>query len=125
MPAHLRVSVPDRPGSLAALTSALAAVGANVLSVAVLDREGGRAVDDLLLDWPYGRSWDSVTSAVDSCAGVRVHGLRHVNEPAVGHDGDLLRQGGDQAERGSGAGGGGGPPGGLADWGGVVGRRQP
>src|SRR3954451_6025555 len=99
MPAHLRVSVPDRPGSLAALTAALAAVGANVLSVAVIDREAGRAIDDLLLDWPYGRAWDAVTSAVDGCAGLRVHGLRHVSEPAVTHDSDLLSQVVEQPQR--------------------------
>ena len=92
MPAHLRVSVPDRPGSLAALTTALAAAGANVLSVSVVEREAGRAVDDLLLDWPYGRAWDAVTTAVDNCAGARVHGLRHINEPSVTHDSDLLAQ---------------------------------
>jgi len=92
MPAHLRVSVPDRPGSLAALTTALAAAGANVQSVAVVDREAGRAVDDLLLDWPYGRAWDAVTAAVDNCPGVRVHGLRHIAEPSVTHDADLIGQ---------------------------------
>ena len=92
MPAHLRVSVPDRPGSLAALTTALAGVGANVVSVTVVEREAGRAVDDLLLDWPYGRAWDAVTSAVDSCTGTRVHGLRHITEPSVTHDSDLLGQ---------------------------------
>jgi len=92
MPAHLRVSVPDRPGSLAALTTALAGVGANVLSVAVVEREAGRAVDDLLLDWPYGRAWDAVTGAVDSCVGARVHGLRHISAPSVTHDSDLLGQ---------------------------------
>ena len=92
MPAHLRVSVPDRPGSLAALTTALAAAGANVQSVAVVDREAGRAVDDLLLDWPYSRAWDVVTAAVDSCTGVRVHGLRHIAEPSVTHDADLIGQ---------------------------------
>ena len=92
MPAHLRVSVPDRPGSLAALTAALAAAGANVQSVAVIDREAGRAVDDLLLDWPYGRAWDAVTTAIDNCPGVRVHGLRHIAEPSVTHDADLIGQ---------------------------------
>lgn len=92
MPAHLRVSVPDRPGSLAALTAALASAGANVQSVSVIEREGGRAVDDLLLDWPYGRAWDAVTTAIDSCPGVRVHGLRHIAEPSVSHDADLLGQ---------------------------------
>jgi hypothetical protein len=92
MPAHLRVSVPDRPGSLAALTAALAGAGANVQSVAVVDREAGRAVDDLLLDWPYGRAWDAVTTAIDNCPGVRVHGLRHIAEPSVTHDADLIGQ---------------------------------
>lgn len=92
MPAHLRVSVPDRPGSLAALTAALAQAGANVHSVSVIDREGGRAVDDLLLDWPYGRAWDAVTTAIDGCVGVRVHGLRHITEPSLTHDADLLGQ---------------------------------
>jgi len=92
MPAHLRVSVPDRPGSLAALTTALASAGANVHSVAVIDREGGRAVDDLLLDWPYGRGWDAVTSAIETCPGVRIHGLRHIAEPSVTHDADLIGQ---------------------------------
>ena len=92
MPAHLRVSVPDRPGSLASLTAALAAVGANVQSVSVVDREAGRAVDDLLLDWPYGRAWDAVTAAIDNCPGLRVHGLRHIAEPSVSHDADLLGQ---------------------------------
>lgn len=92
MPAHLRVSVPDRPGSLAALTTALATAGANVVSVSVVEREAGRAVDDLLLDWPYGRAWDAVTIAVDNCPGARVHGLRHIAEPSVTHDSDLLAQ---------------------------------
>jgi hypothetical protein len=92
MPAHLRVSVPDRPGSLAALTTALAGAGANVLSVTVVERESGRAVDDLLLDWPYGRAWDAVTSAIDNCTGARVHGLRHITEPSVTYDSDLLGQ---------------------------------
>lgn len=78
MPAHLRVSVADRPGSLAALTRALAAAGANVISLTVLQREGGRAVDDLLLEWPFDRPWDQVVRAVAGCQGARLHGLRHV-----------------------------------------------
>ena len=47
MPAHLRVSVPDRAGSLAALTTALASAGANVVSVTVYmkDLHEFRAMD--------------------------------------------------------------------------------
>ena len=92
MPAHLRVSLADRPGALAALTRALAAAGANVVSVAVLQREAGRAVDDLLLEWPFERPWDHVVRAVEACPGARLHGLRHVAvvEPAA--DSLLLTQ---------------------------------
>jgi len=99
MPAHVRVSLPDRPGSLAAVTAALAGVGTNVLSVSVADRQGGRAVDDLLLDWPHSRATDPLTRALDGCPGVRVHGLRHIAEPAVAHDCDLLGQVAAQPER--------------------------
>jgi len=99
MPTHLRVSLPDRPGSLAALTAALAGVGTNVLSVSVGDRQGGRAVDDLLLDWPHSRASDPLLKAIEACPGVRVHGLRHIAEPAVAHDCDLLGQVAAQPER--------------------------
>jgi hypothetical protein len=92
MPAHLRVSVSDRPGSLGALTAALGAAGANVVSVSVLEREQGRAVDDLLLDWPYERPFDAVIRAVARCDGARLHGLRHVAETSVTRDCDVVRQ---------------------------------
>ena len=92
MPAHLRVSLSDRPGALATLTRALAAVGANVISLSVVQRESGRAIDDILLDWPYERPWDAVIRAVEGCTGARLHGLRHVNTAAAGHDADLVQQ---------------------------------
>jgi hypothetical protein len=92
MPAHLRVSLPDRPGALASLARALADAGANVLSVTVIEREQGRAVDDLVLGWPYERPFDAVVRAVDSCDGGRLHGLRHVAERAASRDCDVLQQ---------------------------------
>jgi ACT domain len=92
MPAHLRVSLADRPGALAALTRALAAAGANVLSVVVVQRESGRAVDDLLLDWPFERPWDAVVRAVEACNGARLHGLRHVADVAGVRDTDVVLQ---------------------------------
>jgi hypothetical protein len=99
MPAHLRVSVADRPGSLAALTAALSRAGANVLSVTVLERDQGRAVDDLLLEWPYGRSWHALTRAVEDCPGLRLHGIRHIAATAATSDLDLIRQAAEQPHR--------------------------
>ncbi|HET6818511.1 MAG TPA: ACT domain-containing protein [Mycobacteriales bacterium] len=99
MPAHLRVSVADRPGSLAALTAALSRAGANVLSVTVLERDQGRAVDDLLLEWPYARSWHELTRAIEECPGLRIHGLRHVAVAADTSDLDLVRQAAEHPRR--------------------------
>ncbi|HET7530798.1 MAG TPA: ACT domain-containing protein [Mycobacteriales bacterium] len=92
MPAHLRVSLPDRPGSLAALSRALADAGANVCSVVVIDRDQGRAVDDLLLEWPYERSFETVVDVVAACPGTRLHGLRHVAALSPGSDCEAMRQ---------------------------------
>ena len=74
------------------MTRALAAVGANVVSLSVVQRESGRAVDDLLLDWPFERPWDAVVRAIDGCSGARLIGLRHVASAAPDHDADLLQQ---------------------------------
>jgi len=125
MPAHLRVSVADRPGSLAALAAALSRAGANVLSVTVVEREQGRAVDDLLLEWPYGRPWDAVTKAVEDCPGLRLHGIRHIADTAATSDVDLIRQVVDQPERALETVVDGLPHVLLADWAAVFDRRTP
>jgi ACT domain len=45
----VRLRLPDRPGSLAAIAAHLAGHGVNVLRLEVLGREGGWAVDDFLV----------------------------------------------------------------------------
>lgn len=78
MPIHLRVDLPDRPGSLAQLTRGFAAAGADVLSVQVSDRAGGRVVDDFLLAWPQSRPDEPLIRAVDGVVGGRILGIRRV-----------------------------------------------
>ena len=52
----LRVAVPDRPGSLGALATALGEVGADIVSLDVVERHDGLAVDDVLVELPHGAS---------------------------------------------------------------------
>src|SRR3954470_4102074 len=78
MPVHLRVDLPDRPGVLARLADALAAAGADVLSVAVTERLPGRAIDDFLLEWTPGRAGADLSTVVEGIQGCRVLGLRRV-----------------------------------------------
>lgn len=72
----LRVQVPDQPGSLGALASALGRVGADILSVDVVERGTGTAVDDLVLDMPRGALPDTLITAAEVLPGVRVLSVR-------------------------------------------------
>ena len=50
----LRVQLEDRPGSLGSLAVALGSVGADILSLDVVERWSGYAVDDLVVELPAG-----------------------------------------------------------------------
>jgi hypothetical protein len=73
---QLRVSLPDQPGALARITQAIARAGADVISVGVLESDGGRAIDDFRLRWPDGKSADQLVRAVTACQGVTLLGCR-------------------------------------------------
>lgn len=72
----LRVQLPDRPGSLGSLAVALGSVGADILSLDVLDRGDGFAVDDLVVELPTGAMPDALISAAEALSGVRVDSVR-------------------------------------------------
>jgi hypothetical protein len=72
----LRVTLPDRPGALGAVATALGGVGADILSVDVVERSPGVAVDDLVLDLPPGRLADSLITAASAVPGVVVESIR-------------------------------------------------
>lgn len=71
---RIRVELPDRPGSLARVTHALGAVGADVTQIAVLDREPGRALDDVTVEWP-SLARQRIAEALELLPGVVVHGV--------------------------------------------------
>jgi hypothetical protein len=72
----LRLVVPDRPGTLGAVATALGTAGADIVSLDVLERGEGFAVDDVVVDLPAGRMPDSLISAAMSVRGVEVESLR-------------------------------------------------
>jgi hypothetical protein len=73
---QLRVSLPDQPGALARIAAAIARAGADVISVAVLESEAGRAIDDFRLRWPDGRDDATLVEAINGCMGAEVLGCR-------------------------------------------------
>ncbi|MGH8861850.1 MAG: ACT domain-containing protein [Jatrophihabitantaceae bacterium] len=72
----LRIVLPDRPGALGAVATALGHVGADILSLDVIERGPGSATDDLVVDLPPGKLADSLVSAAATVEGVRVESIR-------------------------------------------------
>ncbi|BDX33220.1 amino acid-binding protein [Mycobacterium antarcticum] len=77
MPSYLlRVELEDRPGSLGSLAVALGSVGADILSLDVVERSAGYAVDDLCVDLPPGAMPDMLITAAEKLNGVYVDSIR-------------------------------------------------
>lgn len=72
----IRVVLPDRPGALGAVATALGHAGADILSVDIVERTPGHATDDLVVELPAGRLADSLVTAASSVEGVRVESIR-------------------------------------------------
>ena len=72
----LRIELVDRPGSLGSLAVALGSVGADILSLDVVERGTGYAIDDLVIELPLGAMPDILITAAESLPGVRVDSVR-------------------------------------------------
>lgn len=73
MPFLLRVELPDVPGSLGRLASAIGEAGGDIEAIQIVEKRlDGTAVDDVLLEMGPGTMPDSVVSACTSIDGVRV-----------------------------------------------------
>ncbi|MCW2614153.1 MAG: hypothetical protein JWN08_1147 [Frankiales bacterium] len=72
----LRVVLPDRPGMLGALATALGGVGADIVSLDVVERGPDGAVDDLVVALPPGGLADRLITSAQSVPGVVVESLR-------------------------------------------------
>ena len=72
----LRIELIDRPGSLGSLAVALGSVGADILSLDVVERSSGYAIDDLVIELPPGSMPDTLITAAEALPGVRVDSVR-------------------------------------------------
>jgi len=49
---HLKISLPDRPGSLGSVASAIGFAGGDIRKFTVVSNEGGRGIDDVVIAIP-------------------------------------------------------------------------
>lgn len=73
MPYLLRVELPDVPGSLGRLATAIGEAGGDIEAIEIVEKtHDGRAVDDVLLETAPGAMPDSIVSACNQLDGVHV-----------------------------------------------------
>jgi ACT domain len=83
----VRLVLPDRPGSLGAVATAMGLAEADIISIDVVERRPeGTAVDDFIVDLPPHRDADALVTASQSVDGVKVE---WVSRYAAG--GDVMR----------------------------------
>lgn len=80
----LRLDLPDVPGTLGAVASALGRAGADILAMDIVERSDGIAIDDLVVDLPGGTP-DLLITAAESVAGVRAESVRPDPGVAAAH----------------------------------------
>ncbi len=83
----LRVSVPDRPGALGVLASAIGAAGGDITAVDVVEREASSAIDDILIETADAASAAGILSTVSALAGVVIETWQPYTEGDQLHDG--------------------------------------
>ena len=72
MPYLMRVELPDVPGSLGRVASAIGEAGGDIDAIEIVEKRDGFAVDDVLLEMAPGTMPDSVVSACGTLDGVSV-----------------------------------------------------
>lgn len=74
----MRVWLPDRPGALGQVASRIGAVRGDVVGIDILERGGGRAVDELVVSLPDDGIVDLLVAEIVQVDGVAVEDVRRV-----------------------------------------------
>jgi len=72
VPFLLRVELPDVPGSLGRVATSIGEAGGDIEAIEIVEKRGGTAIDDVLLELHGGAMPDSIVSACNALDGVRV-----------------------------------------------------
>jgi hypothetical protein len=75
----VRVWLPDRPGALGQVASRIGAVRGDVVGIDILERGGGRVVDELVVNLPDDSLVDLLVAEMAHVDGVAVEDVRRVD----------------------------------------------
>lgn len=77
----VRVWLPDRPGALGAVASRIGAVRGDLVGIDILERGGGRVIDELVVELPDDDLLPLLVAEVSEVDGVDVEDVRPMVEP--------------------------------------------
>lgn len=84
MPAYVvRLWMPDRPGALGAVASRIGAVRGDLVGIDILERGGGRAIDELVVELPDASLVPLLISEIGQVDGVDVEDVSPAPEEPV------------------------------------------
>jgi len=86
----IRVQLPDRPGALGAVASRIGAVGGDVVSIDILQRDNGVVVDELGVGLAGDHLLELLREEILEVDGVTIETLRAVEGPLPDRHGELL-----------------------------------
>ena len=72
----VRAWIPDRPGALGQVASRIGAVRGDVVAIEILERGGGRAVDEIVVELPDANLLDMLIREINEVDGVDVENVR-------------------------------------------------
>jgi len=72
----VRVWLPDRPGALGQVASRIGAVRGDVVGIEIIERDGGRAIDELVVRLPDASLLDLLVTEVRAVDGTAVEDVR-------------------------------------------------
>jgi hypothetical protein len=78
----VRIWLSDRPGSLGAVASSIGSIGGDLVGIDILERGGGKAIDELIVELP-DTDFSRLLTELGRVPGVDVEDIRPINDGAL------------------------------------------
>jgi ACT domain-containing protein len=78
----VRIALPDRPGALGLVASRIGAVGGDIVAINILERDGGQAVDEFVVEIGSHDLIELLQSEIHEVDGVTVMEIRAADSTA-------------------------------------------
>lgn len=76
----MRIALPDRPGSLGAVATAMGGVSGDINAVEIVEKRDGVVVDDFIVDLPPNQMPETIVAACQNLPGVTVEWISRYPE---------------------------------------------